>query len=417
MSQLVRFEKFHFRFTDAEVVFHIDAPLTLSRGDCIFLSGPSGVGKSTLLALMQNLIPTHMKGAWDGVYERSDFYSYYLFQNPYSQLIAPKVKEEFVFPMENANKSREYALAKLQEIPPKFFFDHLLEQDIFRCSGGECQSVLLGSILAVEPEVLFLDEPSAFLDAQARCVFYEELFAHKRLHPEMTVVIVDHNLRRVLPQLSKPIPALNEWSFTEDQELCARALAFAEYPAPQRSVSQVGLSIDMFLKQSFAPGSVVCICGRNGAGKTTLLRRLAKTYFPNLSYIAQNPEAHFLEATVQEEILSYVPSMDRHSMSALLEDFRLPISALERSPFRLSEGQKRRLSVLLGTLLQKDVILYDEPSFGQDELCLQILSDKILQLRAQTQIQIVVSHDEVLVEKIATHSFNLQGNLLWQIAV
>ena len=67
---------------------------------------------------------------------------------------------------------------------------------------------------------------------------------------------------------------------------------------------------------------------------------------------------------------------------------------LNRSPFLLSEGEKRRLSLLMIALLDKTILLFDEPTFGQDHESIQIITKMIKHLQTQNKIQIIISHDD-----------------------
>ena len=296
-------------------------------------------------------------------------------------------------------------------------FKHLLEQRSFRCSGGECQRVLLGSLFASEPEVLLLDEPTAFLDGKAKEFFYKAVLNFRSNHPTATIVLTEHENEEFLREADQI------WHFTADKTV--QALTLQEYRmqtsellplVPQNFTSDRIWPQKMvdFHNCEFVSGTIVCIFGENGVGKTTLLRALAKYLTPNLAYIAQNPEAHFLTQSVRAEILLSQKGLSNAQVEALLGQFSLPLSALDRSPFLLSEGEKRRLSILLGVILDKPVLLYDEPTFGQDRARRTMIENTILNLRMKNTLQVVLTHNETFAKKIADKIYRLEGGKLWE---
>ena len=110
MKNLLQLVNFSFSYTDELPLFRIENTLSLRSGELVVLTGPSGAGKSSLLAIIQGLIPTHILGRCQGRIQRENFECSYLFQNPYSQIIAPKVREEFVFNLENKRKPKSFGI-------------------------------------------------------------------------------------------------------------------------------------------------------------------------------------------------------------------------------------------------------------------------------------------------------------------
>ena len=88
---------------------------------------------------------------------------------------------------------------------------------------------------------------------------------------------------------------------------------------------------------------------------------------------------------------------------------------LKRSPFLLSEGEKRRLSILMTVFLDKTVLFYDEPTFGQDLDSIEQIIELILYLKEMGKIQFIISHDENFINTIADKVYHLEGRTLTEV--
>lgn len=393
-------------------IFCVDREIHLKRGQVVLISGASGSGKSSLLALIQNLIPAYIPGHPEGRIERDAFHSVYLFQNPYTQIVASSVREEFVFTMENERRTREFMQAKLDFWSQRFGFAHILNQPVHRSSGGQCQKVVLSSLLATDPGVILLDEPTAFIDQAGEKAFYDELLAVRKRNPQVTIVIVEHKFEALLPLVDVV------WVLDRDRRLQAMSVEdFAKVNVPEHRPfsSEPGV----FSEQAFdftpdglpfvlRSGEILCVMGPNGVGKTTLLLRIAQRMNARVAYVGQNPESHFFTSTVREDILQHDPGLTDEDMLRLLHEYGLPQSALQRSPLRLSEGEKRRLTILFGELLNRPIILYDEPNFGQDRSNRHQMQQRFLKLKRQGTVQIIVTHDCEFAKAIGDRCYELR---------
>ena len=179
-----------------------------------------------------------------------------------------------------------------------------------------------------------------------------------------------------------------------------------------------------------AAGSLTAIVGPNGAGKTTLAQALAGVVPPprrtvtvagldpataspreltgRVGFVFQNPEHQFIAATVFDELahglrLRRVPDAEvRERVGEMLARFGLEHKAGVH-PFLLSGGEKRRLSVGTVLIARPDVVVLDEPTFGQDHARAQELLALLHDLRRGGTTVILVTHDVHLVAEHATH--------------
>jgi len=163
-------------------------------------------------------------------------------------------------------------------------------------------------------------------------------------------------------------------------------------------------------------GKIHVILGNNGVGKTTLLniiagfemgysgeirlfgselRNIKRDFlYKNIGYVFQNPETMFFHNTVKEEI-DYMKKhsyLNENEAAEWLEIFHLE-KTLELSPFNISTGEKRRLSILLMVLGGKKLLLIDEPTFGQDYETKIKTIELLKKVREKGISMIVVTHD------------------------
>jgi energy-coupling factor transport system ATP-binding protein len=436
--------------------------ISIQEKEFVLITGASGSGKSTLLSILKGIIPRftsgklsgeiHYKGKpLDGEYFNQNLKEIlYLFQNPFSQLIYPNVPEEFFFTMENFNFTREQMEQKKEELKGQFDVEAFWNRQTSELSHGECQKLVLASLLAIGPQVLLLDEPTAFLDPIARAGFYKWL---KNIKGLQTIIVVDHHVNEILPLADKvlivdsngEISQLFSGLSDEQKSLIAPvafriAIPLKNLFVPSKESVLLELSQVCFhylgqkallneISLKLSEGEVLVIKGANGKGKSTLLKIIAglirpksgkvsmmknnklihyKNYFKEVGFIFQNPESHFFYDTIEEE-LNAADGLE--APKELLEIFLKDVD-FKRSPFLLSEGEKRRLSILMTIMMNKSIFLYDEPTFGQDQESISLIREMIIHLKAMGKVQILISHDDKFIESLHANVFELvEGRL------
>ncbi|WP_407493066.1 energy-coupling factor ABC transporter ATP-binding protein [Pseudooceanicola sp. MF1-13] len=150
------------------------ASLVLEPGERLSVTGPNGVGKSTLFKIAVGLLrPSggEVVAFGDPRQTEDDFTEVrrrigYVFQDPDDQLFSPTVAEDIAFGPLNLGKSRDEAIAIVDDILSRLNLTHLRDRITHRLSGGEKRLVTLACVLAMEPEVLMLDEPTNALDPE-----------------------------------------------------------------------------------------------------------------------------------------------------------------------------------------------------------------------------------------------------------
>jgi energy-coupling factor transport system ATP-binding protein len=178
-----------------------DVSFELSPGEYVGVVGPNGGGKSTLVRLLNGLLkPVSgrvLVSDHDPATEPFEVRKHLgvLFQNPENGLVAPFVEDDVAFGLENLGVPRGEMRERVAQAIRSVGLEGYERREPHTLSGGEKQRVALAGLLAVEPEVLALDEPTSMLDAAGRTEVLERLEA---LRAEKTVLHVTHHLEELL---------------------------------------------------------------------------------------------------------------------------------------------------------------------------------------------------------------------------
>ena len=203
-------------------------------------------------------------------------------------------------------------------------------------------------------------------------------------------------------------------------------LAGRPRPEPRTSVELVDLEVQgrsPRVSLRLGGGEIVALLGPNGAGKSSILSALAGLVRSRadkaivggrdigkgkhlVGYVFQNPEHQFVATTVGAELAVGGTSPER--VDELLEQFHLTAHR-DHHPLTLSGGQARRLSVATMVSEERDVVVLDEPTYGQDWDNTCELMDFIDQLRHQGRTVIMATHDLELALEHCTHIVALPG--------
>ena len=481
----------------------------IEQGEFVLVLGRSGSGKSTLALNLVGIYPDYFGGVNQGKIsiahperglinrrelkpgERFQLVNM-LFQNPQDQIVTLSVEEEVAFALEN------YLIPPV-EIHPRI--DRALElvgltgfreRSTLKLSGGEKQRVALAAMLAMEPRVLILDEPTSNLDPMGTA---EVLDAIDRIRErlDLTLLVIEHEVDAVFDRVDRVLLVEGKTvhgpsdprRFLEERGLEVRdslglwipqavevglelrksgipmpliplngdelvdALGALEGPAGdepssngQKASSTAEAVIDV-RNVSFAyeqdavlngvnlrayANEMLAVVGQNGSGKSTLAQLFNGILTPDsgtvlvegrattdynfahlvkrVAYIFQVPEKQFIRNTVYDEIAHGVRTLGLPEseigprVEAFLEDLGL-LEHKERSPYVLSHGQKRRLSVAAMVVAEPDVVILDEPTFGQDYHQAQRLMQLLRKLADGGAVVVFITHDMRLVAEYA----------------
>ncbi|MBP5431113.1 MAG: ABC transporter ATP-binding protein [Ruminococcus sp.] len=178
--------------------------LTIQEGETLLLCGASGSGKTSVIRLLNGLIPHYYHGDMTGdvtvnrlniaktqLYELAGVVGT-VFQNPRSQFFSVDTDGEIVFGPENIGLDPKEIKSRKEIIAKQMKLDKLLGRSLFELSGGEKQRIACASVAALLPEIILLDEPSSNLDMEAIQMLHEIICDWKR--QGKTIIISEHRL-------------------------------------------------------------------------------------------------------------------------------------------------------------------------------------------------------------------------------
>ena len=344
-----------------------DLNLTIEEGELVLVIGPTGSGKSSLLRLINGLVPHHTGGILAGDVSVNGTSTQIakpgamahligiVGQNPANGFVADTVEEELAFGMEVLNLPNDVMRKRVEEVLDLLSLAPLRNRSIATLSGGEQQRVAIGAALVTHPKVLVLDEPTSALDPIAA----EEVLSilHRLVHDlGLTVVIAEHKLERVIqfadrivhingagianvgtPEeilLNSPIAppivhlakalGLKEIGLTV-REMRRMTTAFRELPVQEQKSNETKnadavISIENLsvkygdktalnnVSSKINEGEIVAVMGRNGAGKSSLLKAIAgvsPVQSGKILVLGNNPSD--LQGKMRRQSIGFIP--------------------------------------------------------------------------------------------------------------
>ena len=191
-----------------------DVTLSVERGEYVVLCGKSGSGKTTLLRHLKSVLTPHGKRSgsilfngvpMEQVSQRDQAAKIgYVMQNPDDQIVTDKVWHELAFGLESLGCDQKTMRARVAEMACYFGIQDWFHRDVANLSGGQKQLLNLASIMAMQPEVLILDEPTSQLDPIAASDFLNTV---RKINLELgtTVIITEHRMEDIFPYADRAI--------------------------------------------------------------------------------------------------------------------------------------------------------------------------------------------------------------------
>lgn len=216
MQDIIRFENVTYFYPGTEVPAIKDINFSLKEGEIVLITGPSGAGKTTLCSTLNRIVPEAYEGKMLGkIFFRDEDISKYsigqmafkagmLFQDPSGQLTNPTVADEIAFGPENKGMDVKYIENLIDEYVGYIHMENFLERSPQALSGGQQQSVAYASVLAMEPEVYVLDEPTSNLDPLGSDLVFE-LMRKLATEKKKTVIIVEHKIEKIIDMVDRII--------------------------------------------------------------------------------------------------------------------------------------------------------------------------------------------------------------------
>ena len=418
----------------------------IDEGETILLAGHSGSGKSTFARLLAGLVPNFYGGSLTGcLFFEGNPVSFsskrdgvgYVFQDPEAQILMGTVQAELAFGLENLGLEQSEIKLRIAEVASQFELEPLLLASTESLSSGLQQRVALASIMAMQPKLLILDEPTSQLDRQST----ESLLSLIRsCQKEVSTVIIEHRIAQLLPLVDRVVVFQDGnigWdgpATAAEGELTRRKILPAAAPATRRkklrgpqeptlSVTNASYFYPSASKESepalhdvslsVRAGERVVLVGDNGAGKSTLLKLLSGAVKPSsgvvrilnddavsrVRFVGQNPNAHLIATRVVDELQKpFSRPQGNEEAEAILNALDLWKHRLGH-PRDLSSGERARVAIATEIVGDATFLLLDEPTRGQDYQQKEALVALLSKLTNESGLGIVVAtHDEDFLE-------------------
>jgi energy-coupling factor transporter ATPase len=179
--------------------------LKVEKGEFVLITGPSGCGKTTLCRCFNGLIPHFYQGELTGeisvagidtlkhpTHEMAKHVGL-VFQNPENQLFALSIEKDVAFGLENLGILRAEMRQKVDWSLNQTGIYDIRERSPHEISGGQQQRVAIASVLAMQPEIIVLDEPTSFLDPLSAEKIFDVIYELNKKQG-ITVILVEHRL-------------------------------------------------------------------------------------------------------------------------------------------------------------------------------------------------------------------------------
>lgn len=453
---MIEINNVSFRHENAEEGAVENITLTIPAGQCVLLCGESGSGKTTITRLINGLIPHYYEGEMHGevivnglnvttaeLYETAKMVGS-VFQNPRSQFFCVDTTSELAFGCENLGMPEPEIHARIERVIEDMNLSPLMGRNIFELSGGEKQKIACGSVLALQPEIIVLDEPTSNLDLNAIEELKETVLKWKE--SGKTIVIAEHRLYwlheicdRVIctknGRIAFDITMAEFTEFTETERIAygLRPLLrenemrlFEEFSGSETMVLnnfnfsyQKGEVLNI-PKLEIPLGGIVAVTGNNGAGKSTFSRCLcglekkfkgtvtykgetlkAKQLLKKCYMVMQDVNHQLFCETVEEEVQLGMCEEKAGKVKKVLAELDLD-GFVQRHPMSLSGGQKQRTAIASAMLADKEILLFDEPTSGLDFRHMEQTAELLSSLKNKKTV-FVVTHDPELVSRCCTH--------------
>lgn len=202
---IIRADHLSFTYAGASEPSIHDLSLEISSGEFVVLTGPSGCGKTTICRCLNGLIPNFYSGEFigelvvDGMNVKEHTTAELaphvglVFQNPENQLFSLSIERDVAFGPENLGLSREETRKRVDWALDATGITNLKDKPPYELSGGQQQRAAIAAVLAMQPKVMILDEPTSFLDPSSALEILE-VIANLNRQLRITIVLVEHRL-------------------------------------------------------------------------------------------------------------------------------------------------------------------------------------------------------------------------------
>jgi len=480
--EIITMRDFSFTYSERKAPALGDINLAVQPGEFVVICGASGSGKTTLLRQLKPAMAPHGSTAGEIHYHGKLLSELdartaaadigFVQQCPENQIVTDSVWHELAFGLESLGEPTPVIRLRVAEMAAFFDIEPWFHQRTAKLSGGQKQLLNLASIMAMQPQLLLLDEPTSQLDPIAAAEF---LATVAKLNRDLgiTVVLTEHRLEEAFARASRAIVMDSGRIFCDGkprevgqqlrnmnhpmqlamptpmrlfgdcltvsearQRLAQLSIdppaveADANPPAPEKA-PVLNMKDIWFRYDKYAPdvlrgmnfsahaGEITAILGGNGAGKSTALGVMLGLHKPQrgkvimhesrLAAVPQNPQSLFIGKTVQEDLQEITRDYAQIAQLCELE------SLLQSHPYDLSGGEQQRLALAKALLTHPKILLLDEPTKGLDAQFKQQLAKILDNLTQQGTSIVLVSHDiEFCAQHAHTCALMFDGQVITQ---
>ncbi|MGF1570764.1 MAG: ABC transporter ATP-binding protein [Nodosilinea sp.] len=516
MDIVARLDRVSYQYPGAAEPVLKDISLTIHQGEFLGIIGPTGAGKTTLCLALNGIIPQFYGGRFFGQIAVAGLDTLdhpvsqlarcvgIVFEDPEIQLTGTSVENEIAFALENLRVPRAEILARIPRVLAAVRlsgFEHKHPQEL---SGGQKQRLAIAAALALQPNMLVLDEPTSQLDpigtqevfatvqalqqelgvtivmvshaAEEMAEFADriallsegrlialgppddiytqvDLLKHYHLRPPEVAATYDQLALRGITVPALPVTLAAGLADLPSLPIRDRLMPPPEFPAPSPSPPPPILSVQNLthvyangtaalrgVSMDIHPGEYVLIVGQNGAGKSTLVKHFLNLLQPtagtvrvgdldtrrrsvsdlarSIGYLAQNPDNQIFNTTVEKEVAFALPYLG-YSTQAIQQESLKALKAMglwrdrQAHPLSLPKGKRSRIVIAALLAMQPDIIIFDEPTTGQDYQGAQAILNVSRQLHQMGKTVIVITHHLYLMPAYAQRAIVMgQGTIL-----
>jgi len=520
MNAIAILDKVSYIYPNSKETVLKDISLTINKGEFLGIIGATGAGKTTLCLALTGIVPQFYGGRFFGKITIAGLDSLdhpvselarhvgIVFEDPEVQITATSVENEIAFALENLCVPREEILRRIPIVLKSVRLEGFEKKNPQELSGGQKQRLAIAAALALQPDLLILDEPTSQLDP----IGSQEVFATVRELKEelgVAIVMVSHAAEE-MAEFCDRIALLSDGKllavgttneiYAQVDLLTQNKLRPPEIAQAFNQIQQNGInipripvtlesgiaSLGLLRSQSqllpppefttsnssnpnlnkppvlsikklqhtyddgtealknitldICEGEYVLIVGQNGAGKSTLVKHFLNLLKPtegtvmvrdrntrelsvselaqSIGYLAQNPDNQIFNTTVEKEVsfalpfLGYKPETVEQETSRSLKAMQL-WEHRHAHPLSLPKGERGRIVIAALLAMNPDIIIFDEPTTGQDYQGASSILEVSRQLHQMGKTVIVITHHLYLMPEYADRAIVMgKGTIL-----
>lgn len=437
--EAISFHDFNFAYPDGEGTALSHITMHVEEGAFCLLVGPSGSGKTTLCRCMcPALFPNGRVQGTVKLFGR-DLLSCtnqgivgFVQQDPDAQIVCDKVWKEMAFGLENLGMAQNRMHRRIAEVATYFGIGSYFNYDCSDLSGGQKQLLNIASVIAMNPKILVLDEPTAQLDPISTEGLIDALARINRMFGTTVIVAtqspesflhVANNIYSVMSGAvckSEDAPMKAPDAITPYYESENRLCGPADMPTVVAvkdatfAYSKNEPNVLDKVKLHISKGEIVSLVGANGCGKTTLLKMLAgilklqsgkieNDLHASQAYLPQDIKILFSQDSAFEELMEWSRSAGYSSndVKEMAEKLGL-VDALKQNPLDLSCGQQQKFGIAKMLLCKPELLLFDEPTKGLDGQSQYEIANALVKLANEGATIVIATHDLAFASRISS---------------